>query len=237
MKSLIVFAAALVSASAILAAEKDDVKGAAEKLAGSDNYSWTSTMESPQFSPPPSQGKAQKDGLVSLEVSMQDNKVESFAKDGKGAIKTEDGWLSLDEAAKAEGGDGGFNFSRFMAMRLRNFKAPAVQAGELADQTKSLAKDGDAYSGELTEEGAKGLMTMGGRRGGQGQPPPISNAKGTVKFWVKDGVLTKYVTKVTGTMKNRDGDDMDIDRTTTIEIKEVGTTKINVPDDAKKKMT
>jgi len=30
---------------------------------------------------------------------------------------------------------------------------------------------------------------------------------------------------------------MDIDRTTTIEIKEVGTTKINVPDDAKKKMT
>ena len=219
MKSLIVFAAALVSASAILAAEKGDVKGAAEKLAGSDNYSWTSTMESPQFSPPPSQGKAQKDGLVSLEVSMQDNKVESFAKDGKGAIKTEDGWLSLDEAAKAEGGDGGFNFSRFMAMRLLNFKAPAVQAGE------------------LTEEGAKGLMTMGGRRGGQGQPPPISNAKGTVKFWVKDGVLTKYVTKVTGTMKNRDGDDMDIDRTTTIEIKEVGTTKINVPDDAKKKMT
>jgi hypothetical protein len=38
-------------------------------------------------------------------------------------------------------------------------------------------------------------------------------------------------------MKNRDGDDMDIDRTTTVEIKEVGATKITVPDEAQKKMT
>jgi hypothetical protein len=136
MKSLIVFAAALCRLPPFWLPKRTMSKAPRKKLAGSDNYSWTSTMESPQFSPPPSQGKAQKDGLVSLEVSMQDNKVESFAKDGKGAIKTEDGWLSLDEAAKAEGGDGGFNFSRFMAMRLRNFKAPAVQAGELADQTK-----------------------------------------------------------------------------------------------------
>jgi hypothetical protein len=234
MKSLIA-CSALLAAASLLAADKDDVKSAAQKLADADNYGWTSTMESPQFNPPPTKGKAQKDGLVSLEVTMQDNSVESFAKDGKGAIKTEDGWQSLDEAAKAGGGDGGFNFSRFMAMRLRSFKAPAIQAGDLADKTKSLAKDGDAYSGDLTEEGAKGLMTMGGRGGGP--RPEVSNSKGTVKFWIKDGVLTKYVTKVTGTMKNQDGDDTDIDRTITVEIKGVGTTKITVPDEAKKKMT
>jgi hypothetical protein len=73
------------------------------------------------------------------------------------------------------------------------------------------------------------------RRGGQA--PPITNAKGSVKFWIKDGVITKYQTKVSGTTKNRDGDDMDIDRTTTVEIKDIGATKITVPDEVKTKMS
>ena len=219
----------------LMAADKDDVKSAAQKLGDSDNYSWTTTMESPQFSPGPSHGKTQKDGLVWQDFTMQDNTVEAVAKDGKGAIKTEDGWKSLDDAAKDDGG-GGFNFNRFLAMRMRNFKSPAAQAAEIAGNTKDLTKAGDAYAGDLTEEGAKTLMTFGGRRGGQGQGPEISNAKGSVKFWIKDGVITKYQTKVTGTM-NRNGDDMDIDRTTTVEIKDVGATKITVPDEARKKMT
>jgi hypothetical protein len=75
---------------------------------------------------------------------------------------------------------------------------------------------------------------MGGRRGGQA--PPVSNAKGSVKFWIKDGVLTKYVLKVSGTI-TRNGDDVDVDRTTTVEIKDVGTTKLAVPDEAKSKMS
>jgi hypothetical protein len=224
-----------MAAASLVAADKDDVKNAAQKLASSDNYSWTSTMESPQFSPGPSHGKTQKDGLVWQDFTMQDNTVEVFAKAGKGAIKTEDGWQSLDDAAKDDGG-GGFNFKRFMAMRMRTFKAPAAQAQEIVDKTKEITKTDEVYAGELTEEGAKSLMTFG-RRGGQGQGPEISNAKGSVKFWIKDGVMTKFQTKVTGTMKNRDGEDMDIDRTTTVEIKDVGATKITVPDEAKSKMS
>jgi outer membrane lipoprotein-sorting protein len=233
MKSLII-CSTLLAAASLLAAEKDDVKSAAQKLAGSDSYSWTTTMESPQFNPPPSHGKVQKDGLIWLDIQTQDNTIEGLVKDGKGAVKTDDGWKSLDDAAKDDGG-GGFNITRFMVTRLRNPKTPpGLQAADIADQTKSLTKAEDVYSGELTEDGAKSLMTMGGRRNGQG--PQISNAKGTVKFWVKDGVLTKYQTKVSGTI-NRNGDDMDVDRTTTVEVKDVGTTKITVPDDAKKKMT
>jgi hypothetical protein len=121
-----------------------------------------------------------------------------------------------------------------MARRMQNFKAPAAQAEEIAGKTKTLAKSDNAYSGELTEEGAKSLMTFGRRGGGQG--PAISNAKGSVKFWIKDGVLTKYQFKVQGTM-NRNGEDMDIDRTTTVEIKDVGATKVTVPEEAKNKMS
>jgi hypothetical protein len=56
-----------------------------------------------------------------------------------------------------------------------------------------------------------------------------------VKFWIQDGVLTKYEFKVTGKV-NFNGNDRDVDRTTTVEIKDVGATKVEVPDDAKKKL-
>jgi len=57
-----------------------------------------------------------------------------------------------------------------------------------------------------------------------------------VKFWVKDGVLSKYQYNVQGTM-NIGGNDREINRTTTVEIKDVGTTKLTVPDEAKKKLS
>jgi len=122
---------------------------------------------------------------------------------------------------------------RFMAMGLRNMKAPAAQAEDLAGKVKELKKDGEAYVGELTEDGAKAQLSFGGRAGGNG--PEISGAKGSVKFWIKDGVLAKYELKVKGTM-SFNGNDRDIDRTTTVEIKDIGSTKIEVSDEAKKKL-
>jgi hypothetical protein len=241
MKSFFISSTTLLAAVSLLAADKDDVKSAAQKLGDADNYSWTTTMEiaNSQFTPGPSHGKTQKDGLVWLDMTFQDNTIEAFAKSGKGAVKTEDGWEKLDLGANpggGGGGGGGFDPARFMGMRMRNFKAPAAQAEEIVDKTKDLTKVADTYMGDLTEEGAKSLMTFG-RRGGQGRAPEISNAKGTVKFWIKDGVISKYQTKVSGTMKNRDGDDVDRDITTTVEIKDIGATKITVPDEAQKKMT
>jgi hypothetical protein len=47
-------------------------------------------------------------------------------KAGKGAIKTDEGWKSLAEAAEAEQGPG-----RFIARMLQNFKVPNVQHGIL----------------------------------------------------------------------------------------------------------
>jgi hypothetical protein len=57
-----------------------------------------------------------------------------------------------------------------------------------------------------------------------------------VKFWIKDGVLSKYEFKVTGKV-SFNGNDRDVDRTTTVEIKDVGTTKVEVSDEAKKKLS
>jgi hypothetical protein len=118
---------------------------------------------------------------------------------------------------------------------LQNFKTPAAQAEDLAAKAKDLKKSDDMYTGELTEEGVKELLTFGPRPGGGNAPPP-SNAKGSVKFWIKDGVLAKYEFKVQGTV-SFGGNDVDIDRTTTLEIKDVGSTKVDVPEEAKKKLS
>jgi hypothetical protein len=214
------------------AAPKDELTAAAKKLADKDNYAWKQTTENAGgggFGGGTSEGKTEKDGYLWLSITMRDNTIEAVKKGEKGAIKTQDGWQSLSEATSGDPGP-----ATFIARRMQNFKAPAAQAEDLAGKTKELKQDGDVYSGELTEEGAKSQLMFGGRAGGNG--PEISGAKGSVKFWVKDGVLSKYEIKVKGTV-SFNGNDRDIDRTTTVDIKDIGSTKIQVPEGAQKKLS
>jgi hypothetical protein len=245
MKLFLTCSTTLLAAASLLAADKDDVKSAAQKLAAADNYSWTATTEGGgQNAPGPVKGKTQKDGLISIEMTRGDNTIEAFIMAGKGAVKNQDGgWDAVDlTAAPARGGGGGGGGGGRRGAGLRNVKAPAVQVQDIIDKTKDLAKADDAIAGDLTEDGAKSLLTMGGRGGrgggggGGGGAPTIANAKGSVKFWIKDGVITKYQIKVSGKVTFGDND-RDVDRTTTVEIKDVGATKITVPDEAKSKLS
>ena len=115
-----------------------------------------------------------------------------------------------------------------MGAMLLNFKAPAAQAQDIVGKTKDLKKEGDVYSGDLTEEGVKSVAAF--RRGGNAE---VKDGKGSAKFWVKDGVLTKFEYSVKGKRTFND-QEFDIDRTVTTEIKDVGTTKVVVPEAAKK---
>jgi len=222
------------------AAPKEEVADAAKKLAEAKSYSWKTTTQNQgggggggggRGMMGPTEGKIEKDGFTHLTMTRGENTTEAVVKGNKGAIKTQEGWKSLAEASEGEPGPG--NPGRFLAPTLQNFKAPAMQAQELAEKVKDLKKDGDAYTGELTEEGAKQLMTFGGRGGGNA--PDISGAKGTAKFWAKDGALSKFEYNVQGTI-SFNGNERQINRTTTTEIKEVGSTKVEVPEEAKKKL-
>lgn len=220
-------------AGSLIAADsspKDDVIAAAKKLGQEANYTWKTVVTVPEgapFRPGPMEGRTEKDGYTKVSGTFGDNSWEFIRKGEKAAINGDDGWQSLADLEKEEGP------GRFRAAMTRNLKAPAVQAAEIADSTKELKKDGDVYSGELTEDGAKSLLTFRRRSGGEG--PTVSNAKGSAKFWLQDGSLTKYEFKVKGTV-SFNGNDMENDRTTSVEIKDVGTTKIQVPDEAKKKL-
>lgn len=202
---------------------KDDALAAAKKLAAQPNYSWRSTVvvpENAQFKPGPTEGKTEKDGFTQLTLHFGDNTTEAVLKGDKGAAPNSDGdWKLASELEDSEGP------GRFLGRMMRFFKTPAAQAVDLVSATKDLKKDGDILSGDLTDEGAKAQFRFG-------QP---KNPKGSVKFWTKDGQLTKFEVKVQAKVEFN-GEERDSERTTTTEIKDVGTTKLTVPDAAAKKL-
>src|SRR3954464_10495496 len=116
MKKNILFGALLFAAGSLLAADstpKDDVTAAAKKL-GDTSYSWKMTMDlgpNAQFTPGPTEGKAEKDGTTWLSSTFQDNTSIGLAKDKKVVVKTDEGWKTAEEVGD---GGGGFNPNTFM---------------------------------------------------------------------------------------------------------------------------
>ena len=232
MKKPLLCCAALFAAwSLSAAAAKDDLTAAAKKLGEQANYSWKSTVTVPAdspFHPGPTEGKVEKDGYLDVKSSFGDNSYEVVKKGDKAAFTNRDGEWQTPADVEGEQGPG-----RFMASMVRNLKAPAEQAVEIAAGVKELKADSDAVGGDLTEDAAKNLLRF--RRGGGGGGPTITDAKGSAKFWLKDGALVKFEFKVSGKVEFN-GNEMNQDRTTTVEIKDVGTTKIEVPAEARKKL-
>jgi hypothetical protein len=235
MKKNLLLSLVLFAAGPLFAADatpKDDVAGAAAALASQKNYSWHTTVDAgsnARFRPGPTDGKTQKDGYTVVTLNFGDNVTQLVMQGTNAAMKTGDnGWQSAAEALEDNGG--GPNPGMFLARMAQNFKTPAAEAAALAGQTASLTATTNGIAGSLTEDGAKGLLMF--RRGGNAT---VTNPKGTVTFWLADGKLVKYQTHVSGTV-SFNGNDRDVDRTTTTEIKDVGATTIEVPDDAKKKL-
>jgi hypothetical protein len=245
----IILSAAMVAGCAgfARAAAENDIHAAMQKLADSPNYSWKTTVEG-GFGAGETTGKTQKDGLTTLSVTRQDNPFEIVIQGDKAAVKTDDGWKSGAELAAAAGGGGGGGGQgapspdRILAMMVQTFKTPVAQALEYKDKLQNVQKTDEGYTAELTEDAAKAALTFRRRNpnaaagGAGGAAPTVTNPKVTIKFWIKDGVLTKMENHATGTV-SFNGNDRDVDRTTTTEFSNVGTTEVKVPEEAKAKLT
>ena len=221
---------------AFAADPKDDVLGASKKLADTASYTWDVSINNANgggFSMGPNHGKIEKGGYLWYSMTFNDNTTEIVMKGTNAAVNTPDnGWQSRAEVT-ANGDQPGPG--RFLVRMLDNFQTPPKQADDLVSKAKDIKKADDTYAGDLTESGAKDLLSFRrGRNGGDG--PTVTNPKGSVKFWVKDGLLTKYEFHLQGSV-SFNGNDFDVDRTTTVEIKDVGSTKVTVPDAAAKKMS
>ena len=237
------------------AGPKDDVISAATKLADGGNYTWKQTVDAGEggFGSGVTQGKTAA-GLTWTQTpgfafggGDAPPPTERLYQGTNSATKNADGqWQTAAEiaaAADANGGGGGFGGGRGGGFFGRGaLVLPTTTITNLVAGVKDLKDDNGVLVGDLTDDAAKANVFPGGRgrRGGGGGPggggpPEPTNAKGSVKIWLKDGALIKYELKNSGTM-SFGGNDIDINRTTTVEFSDVGSTKVDAPADIVKKL-
>ncbi len=245
-KQRIFFSTLLMVAGSLLASAatpKDEVTEAASALGSQPNYSWendTVSISGGGRFTVVNQGKTEKGGCVWVDLIRGNVANEAFLEGNKCIVQSFDmGWVSLNELAKEPAEiNGAPNPNQYLVRNLTNYKLPDAIASDLATKADSLKKQGDALGGSvmegnLTEDGAKALLLTG--RSGSTDGLVISAAKGYLKFWVSNGLLMKFEFHVTGTI-SFNGSSRDIDRTTTVIIRDVSNTKINIPGDIKAKL-
>jgi len=223
-----------LAANGVSAADsREKVANAAKQLGDKANYSWTTSTKEADGSGGrlgAIEGKAEKGGVTCLNFSVSDIPVEVCMKGDKGAAKALEGWQTFDEVAQPGGAPAA------IVRYLKSYQAPVAESTALAGKAKDLKEADGAISGDLKEEAVKELLLFGSRRREGQEPTKTTDAKGSVTFWIKDGALTKFETRIQGKVTAGERE-LDINRTTTVEIKDVGTTKIMVPDEAKQKLT
>lgn len=252
------FALPLALVSVAAATPADDLAAAAKKLSEAPNYSWTATTEmaNSQFPAIPMEGAAEKGGFTVTTRTFNGNVSQTVRKGTELVMQNREGeWVTMEEmraqfgggqrgggggapgAAPGStggqrggaGGRGGFGGGMF-----GGGGNPAEVVTGLAAKIKDLKTVDNVLVASASGEEAAALLTPTGGRGGPGGPKYSSV---TWKFWLKDGSLAKYSTHTVGTFSMPNGDEREIDSTTTVEVKNVGTTKVEVPEAAKKKFT
>ena len=113
-------------------------------------------------------------------------------------------------------------------------KAPHEAVLMYVEKIKELKSADGAISGELPEDVVKEIATFGQRgRGGPGGP---SNAKGWIKIKLANGLITKAILEIESEMRTPDGGTQTVNAITTTEIKDVGTTSLEVPEAVRTKL-
>ena len=230
-------------------AARDSVTAAATALGKAANYTWQTLQDFGPNSQYQTDGKTEKDGFTVVSMNIMSNTFGFVRKGTNFVIQLPDsGWQTVAEATQASrGGLGSGDRGPGMIIpTVATLQLPAVEVTNLIALASDWKVEGEKITGTLTEDGAKAILGDRGRRngwesaprgtGGSGLQAFASNAKGTVTFWVADGVLTKYQTHITGSMDYGLGKSTGVDRTKTVTVKDVGTTKVVVPDDARKQL-
>ncbi len=233
--------AAVVAATMTVgfAEPKDDLAAALVKLEEAENYAWVArtTFGGNSDRIFESSGKTGKDGVIFSTSTFGENTTEMIKKGEKAAIKRDEGWQSLDELRaerdRQDGDGGGRRRGGFAVRMLEGLETPVADAKDLLEGLEGLEGSEGVYTAKLTGDAVMERMRFGRRSDGDG--PTIKDPAGSAKFWITDGVLTKYEVTTSGTMTFRD-EPRTIGGTTSTEISGVGETEIDVPEAAMSKV-
>jgi hypothetical protein len=204
------------------------VTDAAAKLSDASSCSWRAVTNDIVTNTQQAQdGKTDQSGYTLLKMDVGGSLVRIMFKGRVGALNTGDGWRSADDLADQR------RVARVLSSTIRGFKSPVLIAKQMAAKIKDLKPDEDALAGEVSGKDATDLLTALSSGRGRSQ---MANAKATVRFWIHDGVLSRYEVRATGTMTGRNGAETPFDQKFTVDFSDVGNTAVEVPDEVKKKL-
>ena len=229
MKTCLLIASVVVfSVGSASADPKTEVTGAIKKLAAQSGYAWTYTPKTEGSESSrrqgPIEGKTEKDGYTYLRSSLGDVSLEIGIKGTKMVVNYNGDWLSTAELGE----------NNRTVQRLRMLKKADEEALDLVGEATELKKAPDgSYASSMAAEAAKNMFSLLGKRAAESP-----EASGSMKFWIKDGMLSRYEYVVRGKITvGEDKKEVEVTRTTTVEIKDVGAVKVSLPEDAKKKLS
>ncbi len=111
---------------------------------------------------------------------------------------------------------------------------PHEDLGVIVSSHQDWIVDADGVSGTLTDLGAQLLLV----RDGQKEIEP-RRAAGTFKLWIRGGIVTKYQVKLEGVLSvvtKAGRKNIEVHQTVNTVLKDVGTTRVEVPDEARRKL-
>jgi hypothetical protein len=170
----------------------------------------------------PVEGKVEKD-LSYFKGTLSDNPFEVAIRGEKLVLNATGDWLTPAE----------FGAETQVSKLRQTLRKPGEEITKLWEDVGTWKKDGDTqYSGDLQPSAAKALFALLGRRAAA-----APSAEGLLKVWVKDGQLARYEVRVKGKITaGEEKKEVEISRTITVEIRNVGSTKIELPEQALKKL-
>ena len=247
-----VLAVCAVSVPSAWADAQQDLHAAIQKLADSPNYSWTTKLQG-VFGGAPMDGKSEKNGYTTYTINTMGGSYPVISRGDRTFAKTDNGWQGMAELQKASDDAQGFSSEGFVLVQVQDFKTPVAQLTDLAGKLQNLKKTDQGFSADILPDAAKNLFTF--RLPGQPatqkaaldqsdkvqtvvlqstamQQMTVKDPRGTLNVVMKDGSISKFEIHLAGTISLNEKD-QPTDRTTITEIKDVGTTRITVPEDAK----
>lgn len=217
--------------AALLATQtaNEEVAAAAKKSAEATSYSFKVTTPAPAKGKGAGgtvEGKYEKDQPVSFKAGA----LEAFRKGGLVVYKEGEEWKRVEKAKGQKKAD--------PTLAIQGVKLPHEELDGFDKHFQSVAKaeakenDCTVFSGPLTDTAAASLAATGGK--GNNKAAAALKYSGTGKLWVDaDGRIVKYEVQLKGAGE-RNGKAIDQSITRTVEITDVGTAKVEVPEGAKK---
>jgi hypothetical protein len=240
LRTILFISGVLFTSVSIAAADPaDDIQAAVTKVAQSDNYSWHTAIDGHSvFTPGPygpgealpahtmpnerwSQtfdGKTNRDGLSLVTVSESGQSFDAVIVGQKAIIKVDNEWKTPDEIQPGGGPMAAFPLRmtipiQFVVQWAKNFQSPAgLLLSELKNIQNIKSADG-GYTADLPPE------------------PNTHDTSRTIQVWIKDGSLTRFQIQTAGNLAEQSWDNTD-----TTDLSGVGTTKVELPADAKAKL-